>query len=248
MRQLASHALILAFCLGLASRASGQGAAPPEAKQLFEIVRSIQAIQDQVVLGNAGAKSRLPKVIMQLSERLLNANPEVWRDQKNARGALLYALSGGTAKVIRKVLDLGLSPAPDLELMRGTLAYLEGRHEEAKNSLSQINASALPPALGGHIAMIQSALIAKDDPREALRLLDKARVMLPGTLVKQPCAAASYLPDKFPTSKNSLTCLVNTFGVFQSLSTSRASGSNLRRPSFILASRPIQANPTRPAC
>jgi chemotaxis protein MotC len=211
MRHLACHALILAICLGLASRASGQGPAPPEAKQPFEIVRSIQAIQDQIVLGNAGAKSRLPKVIMQLSERLLTTNPEVWRDAKNARAALLYALSGGTAKVIRKVLDLRLSPAPDLELMRGTLAYLEGHHEEAKNSLSQINASALPPALGGHIAMIQSALIAKDDPREALRLLDKARVMLPGTLVEEAALRRGLILARQISDIEKLACLSSEY-------------------------------------
>lgn len=185
MRQLARHALVLALCLGFDSSALGQGAAPAESKQPFEIIRSIQAIQDQVVLGNASAKSRLPRVITQLSERLLAAKPEVWRDTKNARAALQYALSGGQAKIIRKVIDLGLSPEPDLELMRGALAYLEGRHDEAKSSLMRINASTLPPTLGGHIALIQSALIAKDDPGEALRLLGKARVMLPGTLIEE---------------------------------------------------------------
>lgn len=180
-----SAVLALGLALVWASSAPGQTAAPPEAKQPFEIVRSIQAIQDQIVLGGANAKVRLPKVIAQLSERLLAANPEVWRDPKNAHAAVVYALSGGPAKVIRKVIDIGLSPAPDIELMRGTLAYTEGRHEEAKASLSHIDASTLAPALGGHIAMIQSALIAKDDPREALRLLDQARVLLPGTLVEE---------------------------------------------------------------
>jgi chemotaxis protein MotC len=185
MRRLAEAALGFALAAIWTSMALGQGAGQPQAKQPFEIVRSIQAIQDQIVLGNANAKAKLPQVIMQLSERLLAAKPEVWRDAKNARAAIVYTLSGGTAKVIRKVIEIGLSPAPDLELMRATLAYVEGRHDEAKKSLSQIDASALAPAVGGHIAMIQSALIAKDDPREALRLLDKARVMLPGTLVEE---------------------------------------------------------------
>lgn len=180
-----SAELALGLALVLASIAPGQSAGPPEMKQPFEIVRSIQAIQDQIVLGNANAKVRLPKVIAQLSERLLAANPEVWRDPKNAHAAVVYTLSGGPAKVIRKVIEIGWSPAPDIELMRATLAYIEGRHEEAKASLSHIAASTLAPALGGHIAMIQSALIAKDDPREALLLLDQARVLLPGTLVEE---------------------------------------------------------------
>jgi chemotaxis protein MotC len=195
MRPLACHALGLVLCIGFASHASGQSLAQPDAnaKQPFEIIRSIQAIQDQVALGNAGAKSRLPNVITQLSERLLAAKPEVWREAKNARAAVLYALSGGPAKVVRKAVELGLSPEQDLELMRGTLAYLEGHYEEAKNSLLHINASALPQPLGSRISMIQSALIAQDDPREALRFLDKARVMLPGTLVEEAALRRALL-------------------------------------------------------
>jgi len=185
MRRTGAVSLGLALAVAWALDALGQGAGQPEAKQPFEIVRSIQAIQDQIVLGNANAKVRLPKVIAQLSERLLAANHEAWRDPKNARAAIVYTLSGGPAKVLRKVIEIGLSPAPYLELMRGSLAYAEGRYDEAKKSLSQVEASALAPAVGAHIAMIQSALISKDDPREALRLLDKARVMLPGTLVEE---------------------------------------------------------------
>jgi hypothetical protein len=35
------------------------------------------------------------------------------------------------------------------------------------------------------VAMIQSALVAKEDPGEAIRLLDQARVLAPGTLVEE---------------------------------------------------------------
>jgi len=185
MRRSGAASLGLALAVAWASNALGQGAGQPEAKQPFEIVRSIEAIQDQIVLGHANAKVRLPKVIAQLCERLLGANHEVWRDPKNARAAIVYTLSGGPAKVLRKVIEIGLSPAPYLELMRGSLAYAEGRYDEAKKSLSQVEASALAPTVGAHIAMIQSTLITKDDPREALRLLDKARVLLPGTLVEE---------------------------------------------------------------
>ena len=124
MRQLAKAVLGLVLAAIWAGHALGQGAGQPETKQPFEIIRSIQAIQDQIVLGNANAKAKLPKVITQLSERLLAANPEVWRNAKNAHAAVVYTLSGGPTKVIRKVIETGLSPALDLELMLGTLAYV----------------------------------------------------------------------------------------------------------------------------
>jgi chemotaxis protein MotC len=85
-----------------ASRAFGQGEARPEAKHPFEIVRSIQAIQDQIVRGNVGARTKLPKLIEQMSERLLMADRDVWQDPRNARAAVIYTLSGGQARVIRR--------------------------------------------------------------------------------------------------------------------------------------------------
>jgi chemotaxis protein MotC len=181
----AKPALGLALVSLYASHALGQDGDRPENKQPFEIVRSIQAIQDQIVRGNASARARLPKVIEQMSERLLAADREAWRDPRNARAAVIYTLSGGQARVICKAIETGLSPAPELELMRGSLAYIEGHEAEARKIFSTIDAKTVTPAAAGHVAMIQSALIAKENPGEAIRLLDQARVLAPGTLVEE---------------------------------------------------------------
>ncbi len=167
------------------SQAAGQGGDRTESKQPFEIVRSIQAIQDQIVRGNATARAKLPKIIEQMGERLLASDREVWRDPRNARAAVIYTLSGGQGRVIRKAIETGLPPKPELELMRGSLAYIEEREAEAKKIFSTIDAKMVTPAAAGHVAMIQSALIAKENPGEAIRLLDLARVLAPGTLVEE---------------------------------------------------------------
>jgi chemotaxis protein MotC len=185
MNLWAKPVLGLALAAISASEVLGQGEARPESKQPFEIVRSIQAIQDQIVRGNVSARAKLPKLMEQISERLLAADREVWREPRNARAAVIYTLSGGQARVVRKVIEIGVSPEPELELMRGALAYVEGREADAKNVLSKIDVKTLPPAAAGHVAMIQSALVAKEDPGEAIRLLDQARVLAPGTLVEE---------------------------------------------------------------
>lgn len=86
-------------------------------------------------------------------------------------------------RVIRKVIEIGLSPEPELALMHGALAYADGHEADAKKLLSGIDARTLSPETAGHVAMIQSALVAKEDPGKAMRLLDQARVLAPGTLV-----------------------------------------------------------------
>jgi chemotaxis protein MotC len=178
-------ALGLAFVSICVSQAAGQGGDRTESKQPFEIVRSIQAIQDQIVRGNATARAKLPKIIEQMAERLLASDREVWRDPRNARAAVIYTLSGGQGRVIRKAIETGLPPKPELELMKGSLAYIEEREAEAKKIFSTIDAKTVTPAAAGHVAMIQSALISKENPGEAIRLLDLARVLAPGTLVEE---------------------------------------------------------------
>ena len=145
----------------------------------------MEAIQDQVVLGNADAQIKLPKLIGQIAERLLAADPAVWRDAKNARAAVIYTLSGGQPRVIRKILELGTSPERETNLMKGALAYVERREAKAKQILLPIDAKTLAATVGGHIAMIQSALVSREDPAKAMRLLDQARLLTPGTLVEE---------------------------------------------------------------
>lgn len=189
MMRWAKEALGSALGLALASACAGQAlaqdAARQESKQPFEIVRSIQAIQDQIPLGNASARAKLPKVVEQLALRLLSADRDAWRDTKNARAAVIYTLSGGPPRVLRKAIGTGLSSESDLALMRGTLAYVEGREAEAKQLLSAIDAMLLPPVAGAHVAIIQAALISKSDPLAAIRLLDQTRLRAPGTLVEE---------------------------------------------------------------
>lgn len=168
-----------------AGHALGQSQVKPESKQPFEFIRSIQAIQDQMVLGNASAKEKLPKMMEVISERLLATDREAWRTTKNAQAAVIFTLSGGKSKVLRKALESGQSPDQDLELMRGALAYVEGRDADAKKILLPIDAKTLASGVGGHIAIIQSALVAKDDPSAAMGLLDQARILAPGTLVEE---------------------------------------------------------------
>jgi chemotaxis protein MotC len=185
MMQLVKQMLATVLAAACASQALAQNGVRPDSKQPFEIVRSLEAIQDQIVLGNQSARAKLPKLIDQLAQRLLAADRDVWRDSRNARAAVVFTLSGGPARVIRKAVDAGLSPAPDLDLMRGALAYVDGRESEAKQILLKIDAESLPPPTGGHVAIIQSALIAKEDPRKAMRLLDLARISSPGTLIEE---------------------------------------------------------------
>ncbi|QBR70682.1 hypothetical protein CU048_04640 [Beijerinckiaceae bacterium] len=181
----ARYALCAAVVAAYAGQAAAQTQIRLEGKQPFEIIRSFQALQDQIVLGNAAVKENLPKAMEQISARLLASDREVWREAKNAQAAVIFSLSGGKSKLLRRGLEIALSPESDLELMRGALAFMEGRDAEAKKILLPIDARALASTVRGHIAIVQSTLVAKDDPKAAIGFLDQARILAPGTLVEE---------------------------------------------------------------
>ena len=176
---------IAVVLIGLGFAISGAFASEPQDKQPFELVRSIHALQDQVVLGNTAAQTALPRLIGQIADRLLEFDPEVWRDGKNARAAVAYVLSGGQPRVIRKILEIGNSPEKERKLMEGALAYAEGRESKAKQILNEFDARTLAPTVGGHVALTQSALVSRNEPRKAIQLLDIARMLAPGTLIEE---------------------------------------------------------------
>jgi chemotaxis protein MotC len=151
----------------------------------FEIVRSMQALQDQVALGNTAALAALPAFSGQLAEKLLAADPVVWREARNARAAITYILSGGQPQVLRKILASGECPSSEKKLMEGALAYVEGQEAKAKQMLGDIDPRTLEAIVGGHVALAQAALFAREDPHKAIDFLDTARILAPGTLVEE---------------------------------------------------------------
>ncbi|WP_150117373.1 chemotaxis protein MotC [Microvirga vignae] len=96
-------------------------------------------------------------------------------------------MSGGNPQILRKLLEMSnpVIPIDDRSLVEGTLAYVEGREEESKGKLLSVNVKSLPPMLGAQLALVQSALIVRTDPKKSSELLDLVRLQAPGTLLEE---------------------------------------------------------------
>jgi chemotaxis protein MotC len=156
-----------------------------EASQPYEMARTLQTLQTQVAGGNGPAMAAQRTLLAEMEKRFLAAEPSVWRDARNGRAAIIYTLSGGSPSVMLQLLSLDPLPEFDANLARGALAYIEGREKQAREYLLPIDARALPASLGGQVALVQAGLIARDDLARAARLLDDARLLMPGTLVEE---------------------------------------------------------------
>ncbi|MFI5013859.1 MAG: chemotaxis protein MotC [Hyphomicrobiales bacterium] len=169
---------VLAITLASPADAESGRSAP------FELVRSLEALQNQAAAGNASAYAARPKLVAQIAERFQAMDPVIWREPKNARAVATYVLSGGQPAILRKLIGLDILPKQDERLMKGALAYAEGQEAEARELLGDIDAQTLPPSLGGQLALVQSTLLMGADRRKAIALLGLARLLMPGTLVE----------------------------------------------------------------
>lgn len=177
-------AVTAAALVGLAPAArADQDPTSPNAP--FLQMRTLQTLQEQVAHGNAAAQAAQPKLLAHIGDMFLAADPEAWSDPRNARAAVLFILSGGKPEVVRTVLERAkLTPALD-RLMKGALAYGEGEEGIAQALLDPIDPKSLPNAIGGHLALVKAGLVSGRDAARADKLLDLARLLMPGTLVEE---------------------------------------------------------------
>lgn len=152
---------------------------------LLDLVRSLRVLQDEIASGSAEAHRAQQQKMAVISDEFSALNPKDWKNPRNQHAAMLYVASGGDPRVLRNLLAAGGLSADNEKLTRGVLAYAEGRANEAAKYLSSVKAQDLAPGIAGSIALIQAMTVAEADPGKALELLDKARLLSPGSLVEE---------------------------------------------------------------
>jgi chemotaxis protein MotC len=154
-------------------------------KQPYILVRAMRALQDEIAAGSATAHQRQRQVQREIAEQMRHLPPEVWDDIRNVRAAIYFVLGGGEASVLKPILGRPKTPHLERRLLRGTLAYGEGRLVDALGMIHKQDARKLDPLLGGIVALIQGTLVSKKDMKKAIALFDEARLLSPGTLIEE---------------------------------------------------------------
>ena len=176
-------ALLLASAIG-----EQAGAAPPAtggARQPYNAVRTLGVLQERMAQGDETAFAMQKDVVGQIADELKALPPTVWREHRNRRALIKYALSGGDPELLREVLRQKLFDADELPLAEGALAYAEGQRSVALRHLEKVDIFALPPSLAGHVALVTAIVVANTDLARVVRLADEARLLSPGTLVEE---------------------------------------------------------------
>jgi len=180
---VAMVALCLASPLACAQTEAGLAVAAPAPP--YQLVRTLQSLQNEAASGNRTAHAAQGKLLRDLEQAMMAQAPEIWDDPRNARAAVQYVLSGGQPGVLAELLKRGEPAGLPKGLGEGALAYVMGDNAEARALLMPLDPASLHDSLAGHLALVQATLILRDDQRRALRLLDQARLASPGSLVEE---------------------------------------------------------------
>jgi chemotaxis protein MotC len=164
---------------------SGRAAAEEAALEPYQMVRSLQLVQDTIASGDHAALPMQRKLLELIDQRFRKAKSHDFVDQRNYQAMLVYAMSGGNPATIDSMLaKLHLSET-DRALGTGILGYLRGDAMTARNALALVDPLKQPPELGAFLALVKGSVAAADDPVLAQRMFDVARLLSPGTLVEE---------------------------------------------------------------
>ena len=174
--------------LGVAAAAllaSGSAYGQAGVGEPYELVRSLQALQDQVARGNTSAQARQRVLIGQIAEQFSKTDPAKWKDPRNLRAAAVFVFSGGSAQFLKNVVLEAEPKDVEGKLIKAALALSKGNREEAGKQLLAVDARMLDVTIAGHVAYVQAELAAEKEPVKAIAYLDDARLLAPGTLIEE---------------------------------------------------------------
>ncbi|MBP0616641.1 hypothetical protein [Jiella mangrovi] len=152
---------------------------PTRGPQPYEVIRSLQFLQDQAARGNVSANRVQARLLHWYGPVFERASQKIWDDPRNQRAAALFVLSGGPPSVLRMILAKNDFPADVKPLLDGALAYVENRQTEAQTILSGLHTDEMEPGLSAQINLALAQMQEKPQPAKALERL--RRVMLDGT-------------------------------------------------------------------
>ncbi|PBB38346.1 chemotaxis protein MotC [Mesorhizobium sp. WSM3868] len=174
--------------VGLLLLAAGSPAAvfaQDDGLQPYQLVRSLQLVQDRIAGGDHAALPMQAKLLEMTDARLRAADAGDFKDPKNFRALLVYGMSGGNPVTVKAAASRAATDPQSLAIAKGVVAYLNGRPAAAIEILKPIDPMSVPADLGAFLALVKGSLLATDEPATALTLLDEARLLSPGTLVEE---------------------------------------------------------------
>jgi chemotaxis protein MotC len=153
-------------------------------REPYEIVRALQASQNDLVRDTAQRQRDRDALAAEFNVAAASADAGVWADRRNRRALIGYILRGGSTG--RGATQAASARTSELEraLLDGAIAVGEARLADAARVLKPIDPRRAPLEVGGLLALTLARLEG-GDRAAAMRRLDMARLLSPGTLIEE---------------------------------------------------------------
>ena len=168
----------LAFIAPLSVRAEG-------GLQPYQVVRSLEMVQDRIASGDQAALPMQRKLLEMADAHFRKIEAAALDNALNRRALLVYAMSGGNPATVQMVLARMPETDPERVLGASIVFYLQGQVEKAVRAFGPIDPMEYAPELGAYLALVKGSVLSVEQPEVAIRLLDLARLIAPGTLVEE---------------------------------------------------------------
>ncbi|MDO9418246.1 chemotaxis protein MotC [Pararhizobium sp.] len=151
----------------------------------YKMIRSLQYVQDSVVLGDHSAMEMQRFMLATIDTRLRTAERDIFDDPRNVDAALVYAMSGGNPETLDYLADNDIDGNFDSRITESLRKYLTGKGALTAKTLGDTLPEYKNSKIGPYLALVSGNAIAKKDARAALKHYDWARLTAPGTIVEE---------------------------------------------------------------
>ncbi|KIQ02311.1 hypothetical protein RU07_12845 [Agrobacterium tumefaciens] len=168
-----------------------------------KILRSLQFVQDSVVMGDHAAREMQKYLLETMDTTLRTSDASVFEDEHNADAALAYIMSGGNPQTLEYLVARDVQGNFDSRVINVLQKYFNGRGQQAEKVIADILPEYRNGVLGPYLMLIAGNIAVNRDPVASLVFFDDARLTAPGSIIEEAALRRSIIatmqakqPDK----------------------------------------------------
>ncbi|MBW6420739.1 chemotaxis protein [Rhizobium sp. XQZ8] len=151
----------------------------------YAMLRSLQFVQDSVVLGDHSAAEMQRYMLATIDQRLRTADPSIFEDPRNVDAALVYAMSGGNPATLEFLASRDVAGNFDNRVADALRKYLSGKGTLAAKTIADMAVEYRDEKIGPYLSLVSGNVAITKDPKGALVYYDWARLTAPGTIIEE---------------------------------------------------------------
>ncbi len=184
MRSRNRQSMMVSLVAGVMLAGAGPASSADDLEP-YKMIRSLQFIQDSIVLGDHSANEMQRFLLKTLDQRLRTIGPEAFKDTRNVDAVFMFAMSGGNPQTLEYLASRDIEGDFDIRLTRVLRRYLQGQGVSALPAFDELVKEYTASDVGPYLALVAGNTTAGVEPQKALAYFDQARLLAPGTNLEE---------------------------------------------------------------